>query len=218
MKGLSFILLATLLIGEGVLAQSSNKDYFHKIIDRIYSGNISPEIYSDISKESLIFLSCTANADVSKIYDDDSEIYATKKIEMIAAFNNDIWLMSFTDVTGWVPLYHYDPDQGRTIDAVAYLEQTQSDVTQGSFQRYGNVMKYNMSINFPYGYSYLDNGIRIKKEAANWSIDMSNTLVLGKSMNKLKFIYKLERVMQSNKLDGEARTSQDGIGFCKVTS
>ena len=217
MRGLSFVLLATLLIGEGVLAQGSNKEYFDKIIDHIYSGNISPEIYSDISKESLIFLSCTTNADVSMRLNGKSQIYENKKIEMYAAFNNDIWLMSFSSHNSWVPLYHYDPNRGATIDAIAYLEMTRSDVTEGSFQRYGDTFKFVMSNSFPYGYEYDNSGSRVRQEIMKWSIDTSNVLN-GKSMDKLRFIYKTERIIQRQGRNDEPVTSQDGIGFCKVTS
>lgn len=217
MKGLSFILLATLLIGEGVLAQSSNKDYFHKIIDRIYSVGITPEVYSDISKEPLMFLSCTTNVDVSMKLNSQKKVYETRQIEMQIAFNNDISLMSFSSHNGWVPLYHYDPDHGAIIDAVDYLEQTQSNVTEGSFQTYGDIFKYDMTTNLPFGYKYDDSGNRVRQESMRWSVDMSNNKN-GKSIDKLKFVYKTERIVQRIKGGGEPILSQDGIGFCKVTS
>lgn len=215
MRKLSVFLVSILLVDGIVQAQSPNKEYFHKIIDHIYSGNISPEIYSDISNEQLIFLSCTTNADVSMRLNGKSQIYETKDIEMYAAFNNDIWLMSFSSYSGWVPLYHYDPDRGATVDAVAYLEMTQSDITEGSFQRYGDIFKYVMNTSFPYGYTYDDSGVRVRQEIMRWSIDINNILN-GESMDKLRFIYKTERIMQRQGRNDEPVTSQDGIGFCKV--
>ena len=190
------------------------KDYFNEVIDHINSGSLTPEVFEEISMEKLIYIDCFVEADVSMNFKGKNEKYDTSKVSSRSAFNNDIWLTKFDNHKGWTPYYYFHPKLDRTVDAVNELQLSDADVQEGSFQRYGNVMKYILSIKLPYGNQYDEYGTRVELEQVNWSIDLSNILN-GGDMNNLHMKYSLKRFIKT-KTNQTGSTSQEGEGSCRV--
>ncbi len=190
------------------------KDYFNEVIDHINTGSITPEVFEEISMEKLIYIDCFVEADVSMNLKGKNEKYDTRKVSVLSAFNNDIWLTKFDNHKGWTPYYYFNPELDRTVDAVNELQLLDDDVQEGSFQRHDNVMKYIFSIKLPYGNQYDEYGTRVELEQVNWRIDLSNILN-GGDMNNLHMKYSLKRFIKTKK-NQTGSTSQEGEGSCKV--
>jgi hypothetical protein len=208
---IKFLLVIPLLLS---LSAYGAKDYFNEVIEHIENGSLTPQVFEEISMEKLIYLDCFVEADVSMNLKGKNEKFDTRKVSILSAFNNDIWLTKFDNHKGWTPYYYFHPELGRTVDAVNELQLLDEDVQEGSFQRYENVMKYILSIKLPYGSQYDEYKTRVELEQMNWSVDLSNILS-GGDMDNLEMNYFMKRFIKS-KTNQTASTSQKGKGSCKV--